>query len=75
MVASSEVFIAEEMTIIQAKLKKLFALDMADFQATKQWSKSSSVQSIMNHPKTNQPTVNFSPTPITPFLKIEGFIK
>ena len=35
MAISSEGFIAGEMAILQAKLKKLFALDMADFHATK----------------------------------------
>ena len=32
---SSEGLIARVMAILQAKLKKLFALDMADFHATK----------------------------------------
>ena len=32
----SEGFISGEMDILQSKLKKLFALDVADFQTTKQ---------------------------------------
>ena len=34
---SSEGLTSGEMAILQAKLKKLFALDMADFQTTKQY--------------------------------------
>ena len=76
MVTSSEGFIAGEMDIIQAKLKKLFALDMADFQATKQSNTSSASHYIVNHLKTNQPTVTSPPTPIvcSPRVKSEGFI-
>ena len=45
---------------------------MADFQATKQHNISSDMHSIVNHPKTNQPTVTFPTTPVAPSLS-EGF--
>ena len=44
----------------------MFALDMADFQATKQLHRIAT-QSIVNHQKTNQPTVTSPPTLVSLF--------
>ena len=51
METSSVGFILGEMTILHTKLKKKkIALDMADFQTTKQSNTSSAAHSIVNHP-------------------------
>ena len=59
------------LAILQAKLKKL---DMADSQAMKQLNTSSATHNIVNHPKTNQPTVTSPPTPVasSPMVKSKG---
>ena len=74
MVTSSEGFIAGEMGFLQAKLKKLFALDITDFAATKK-SNLSEIDSIVNHPKKKNQLIVISPTTqIDPFLS-EEFIE
>ena len=61
---SSEGFIAGEMDILQAKLKKSFALDIGDFHAMKHTS--TAATSNVNQQKPNKSPDNHPPTPIVP---------
>ena len=69
---SSEGFIAGEMAIVQAKLKKSFALNMADFHAMKHMS--TAVTSNVNQQQPNKSPDILPPTPIVPSQKSEGCI-
>ena len=69
---SSEGFITGEMVILQAKLKKSFALDMADFHATKHTS--TAVTSNVNQQQLNKSSYIHPPTSILPSQKSEGCI-
>ena len=69
---SSEGFIAGEMAILQAKLKKSFALNIADFHATKHTS--TAVTSTVNLQQPNKSTDIHPPTPIVPSQKSEECI-
>ena len=64
---SSEGFIAREMAILQTKLKKSFALDMADFHATEHTS--TAVTSNANQQQPNKSPDIHPPTPIVPSEK------
>ena len=64
---SSEGFIAREMAILQAKLKKSFALDMADFHAMEHTS--TAVTSNANQQQPNKLPDICPPTPIVPSQK------
>ena len=70
MVTSSEEFMAKELAVLQANLKKAFLQDMAAFQYTKH--SSSTAKFNEHHPRISNCNVKLPPTPIAPSKQRAG---
>ena len=71
-VTSSEDFIAKQLAVLQANLKKHFPQDKAAFHATNTKHTSSAAKSNTNHPKIDNCTDKLPPTPINPSKQHAG---